>query len=83
MKGKMMISRELQSMVEATRARWDRESALHFCRLARKAGVTFENVIYPTGLRNVIARADGQKAEVSLSTAKALRADGYMLRDRA
>ena len=26
---------------------------------------------------------DGQKAEVSLSTAKALRADGYMLRDRA
>ena len=77
-----MISRELQRMVDATRARWDRESAWHFCHLARKPGVTFENVIYPTGLRNVIARADGQKAEVSLQVAKTLRADGYMLRDR-
>jgi|VirMetMinimDraft_7_1064189.scaffolds.fasta_scaffold177423_2 hypothetical protein len=60
-------------------ALWDKTAAIHFCRLAQ-AGATFENVVYPTGLRMVKATLGKHVAEVKLSAAKQLRADGYRIR---
>jgi hypothetical protein len=62
--------------VAFTIARWSKESAMHFCRLASNSA-TFTNVVYPTGLKMVRAEANGERAEVSLCVAKQLRANGY------
>ncbi len=50
---------------------------MHFCRLAKHGDVEFVNVTYPTGLKTVIAFANGEKAEVNLRDAKTLRSNGY------
>jgi len=62
--------------VAFTIARWNKESAMHFCRLAAN-GATFTNVVYPTGLKMVRAEANGERAEVALCVAKQLREAGY------
>jgi hypothetical protein len=76
---KMNASNRLEVGVTDKLNQWDRESQIHFCLLADKSDVTFENVSYPTGLKKVIARAAGQKAEVMLPVAKMLRANGYVI----
>ncbi len=72
----MTLSIETRREVQFTIARWNKEAAIHFCRLADK-GATLTNVVYPTGLRMVCAEAGGEHAEVALSVAKQLRAAGY------
>lgn len=62
--------------VAFTIARWNKESAMHFCRLAAN-GAAFKNVVYPTGLKMVQAEVNGERAEVALSVAKQLRSNGY------
>ena len=62
--------------VAFTIARWNKEAAMYFCRLAAK-GASFTNVVYPTGLKMVRAEFGGERAEVGLSVAKQLRANGY------
>ena len=62
--------------VAFTIARWNKEAAMYFCRLAAK-GANFTNVVYPTGLKMVRAELGGDRAEVALSVAKQLRAHGY------
>lgn len=62
--------------VAFTIARWNKEAAMYFCRLAAK-GASFTNVVYPTGLKMVRAEFGGESAEVALSVAKQLRANGY------
>lgn len=72
----MEASRELKQAVKFTINRWDKEAAMHFCRLAAK-GASFTNVVYPTGYKAVRAEVNGERAEVALCAAKALRASGY------
>jgi hypothetical protein len=60
-------------------ALWDKGAAIHFCQLAQK-GATFQNIIYPTGLRMVKATHGNSTAEVRLRVAKQLRADGWRIR---
>lgn len=72
----MNISIETSREVQFKVNQWAKESAMHFCRLA-KAGATFANITYPTGLRMVVAEAGGERAEVALRTAKMLRANGF------
>ncbi len=60
-------------------ALWDKSSAIHFCLLAQK-GATFENVVYPTGLKMVKAILGNSTAEVKLNIAKQLRSDGWKIR---
>jgi hypothetical protein len=74
----MAIGIELAKQIQHSVDRRNRENANHFCRLAQ-SGAEFVNVIYPTGFRTVIAKANGQKAEVSLTAAKTLRAAGYKI----
>lgn len=62
--------------VAFTIARWNKEAAMYFCRLAAK-GASFTNVVYPTGLKMVRAEFGGERAEVALCVAKNLRANGY------
>jgi hypothetical protein len=70
------LSITAKNEIAFTLTRWAKESAMHFCRLARQ-GATFSNVVYPTGLKAVIAQVGAEKAEVALITAKQLRAAGY------
>ncbi len=72
----MNLSITTQREVAHTIARQSKEAAMHFCRLAQ-TGAEFSNVVYPTGLRTVIATARGEKAEVALCAAKQLRAAGF------
>ena len=62
--------------VAFTIARWNKEAAMHFCRLAQ-AGAEFANIVYPTGLKMVRAEVNGERAEVALCVAKQLRSAGY------
>ncbi len=74
----MAIGIELAKQIQHSVNRRNREEANHFCRLAQ-SGAEFVNVVYPTGLRTVIATANGQKAEVLLTTAKTLRSSNYKI----
>ncbi len=71
------MSPDLTKQVQFAVNRMARESAMHFCRLAQHGDVEFVNVTYPTGLKTVIAFANGEKAEVNLRDAKTLRSNGY------
>jgi hypothetical protein len=75
----MYVSR--QAVAERI-ALWDKGAAIHFCQLAQK-GATFQNIVYPTGLRMVKATLGGSTAEVKLNVAKQLRADGWRIRAAA
>lgn len=70
------LSNATRREVAFTIARWNKEAAMHFCRLAAK-GAAFTNVVYPTGLKMVQAEVNGERAEVDLNVAKQLRANGY------
>jgi hypothetical protein len=61
-------------------ALWDTEAAIYFCRLATRPGVTFTNIVYPTGLKMVRAAVGNEKVEVKLPVAKQLRADQWRIR---
>lgn len=74
----MTLSIETRREVQFTITRWNKESAMHFCRLAKR-GATFTNVVYPTGLKMVVADVNGERAKVALRTAKELRANGYKM----
>lgn len=74
-----MISRDLANQVQSKLRQWDKESAMHFCRLAQIHGSRFENLVYPTGLKMVRVSNPtlAEAAEVQLSVAKQLRRDGF------
>jgi hypothetical protein len=74
----MALSIDTRREVQFTLARWSKESAMHFCRLAQR-GAQFTNVVYPTGLKMVVADVNGERAEVPLHQAKKLRAAGFRM----
>lgn len=76
----MALNRDMTTMVQIKLAQMSKVSAIHFCQLAKREGVEFVNVVYPTGLRMVKASVGTESAEVPLRQAKALRADGFMVR---
>lgn len=76
----MTLGRDMTKMVQAKLAQMGAVQAVHFCQLAKREGVEFVNITYPTGLRMVKASAGTESAEVPLERAKTLRADGYTIR---
>lgn len=74
----MSLSIDFTRQVQFKLQQWSKESAIHFCRLAKR-GANFTNVVYPTGLKTVIAEHNGERAEVMLRAAKELRAAGYKI----
>lgn len=76
----MSLSIDFQRQVQFKQNQWAKEAELAFCQLAKKPGVVFTNITYPTGLKMVQAEIAGyHKTEVPLRTAKMLRANGYMV----
>ncbi len=72
----MPLSIDTRREVQSKLQQWNKEAAMHFCGLAQR-GARFTNVVYPTGLRMVIAEISGERAEVPLRQAKELRSAGY------
>lgn len=62
--------------VRDTLQRWNKEAAMHFCRMVQR-GASLSEVSYPTGLQMVVAQLGSEKAEVEALVAKKLREDGY------
>ena len=73
------MSPDVKKMVEHKVTQWNKEAALHFCRLAQRDTARFQNVVYPTGLKmvRVSCHVVGEAAEVHLRQAKELRANGF------
>ena len=74
-----MAYQTIRQTTEQNKAMLDKASAVQFCRLAQN-GATFENIIYKSGLRMVRATLGNHKVEVTLFSAKQLRADGWRIR---
>lgn len=73
------MNTDMQRQVNAKCQQWDKESAMHFCRLAQRETARFTNVVYPTGYETVRVSCHmlGEAAEVSVEKARGLRRNGF------
>lgn len=75
----MAIGKDFNRQVQCKIDQWNREAMISFCLCAKKTGVIFTNVVYPTGLKMAKAEVGGYSVEVPLRVAKKLRNDGYTI----